>query len=385
MPCDNCGEFQLPQLRHFEWKDRDVGNAIYICEHCEHSHDINEQGQLKAAGKWIATREGERRKVGFRINQFGSSLADWRETLAEFLEVNHDPEKLQVYVNTVLAEGWTEPGEEIDSNNLLLRAEDYGAECPDGVLIITAGVDVQEDRLEVYVIGWGVAEESWYLDAAQLYGPTDQAAVWADLSEYLNNDFKKASGALMRINTVFIDSGFRADFVYDFCNKHRGRGIHPIKGVAGENTPMIGTPSQKRGKQRVRQTPIYPLGVDSLKALIYSRLRLTEIGPGYVHIPSGRSLFSNEFVLQLTAEKRVTKFRRGYPFKEWRQMRARNEALDCTVYALGALRMMSPNWRRLALRGGASAQAPIPNASKRRQTQGGQQRGSGWLNTGKWL
>lgn len=347
LPCDSCGQFQMPRLKHFEWQKRDTDNAVYICEHCNHRHELKQGYALKKAGQWRQIQDGERRKVGFYINQFGSTLADWRETLREFLVVKDDPQKLQVYVNTVLAEGWTEPGEELDGNNLLMRAEQYPAEVPRAALLLTAGVDVQDDRIEAYVVGWGEGEESWFIDAVQLYGKTDQQQVWNDLADFLRTDYKHETGAQLQIASTFIDSGHRADFVYEFCRKQGGR-IFAAKGVGGEQQPMLAAAVQKLTGRGRRKVPIMPLGVDSIKAVIYARLRIDEVGPGYVHIPTGHGLFAAEFIAQLTAEKRITKLKRGYPVKEWRQTRARNEALDCTVYAFGAMRHLNPNWRRLS-------------------------------------
>lgn len=351
-PCPACGHEQ-----HLRWSQIDFSThgtkdaPVYICEHCETPISERHKIRMLSAGRWVATEPFDG-VAGFHLNELYSPWRRWAEIVTDFLAAKDSPEQLQVWVNTSLGETWEDQGDRADSSDILSRREDYAADAPAGTILITAAVDVQDDRLEVYMYGWAQGEECWAIDAATLYGNPGQPQLWADLDDLLQTEYRHESGAQMPIVATCIDSGGHfTQMVYDFCKTRQARRIFATKGIAGEGRALVSAPSQKQSGKDRRKTPLFTIGVDDAKGLLMSRLKVTSPGPGYIHIPAGHSLFGDEYAAQLTAEKRVTKYRRGFPCREWQKTRPRNEALDCWILALAALRIANPRW--------AAIKAPI--------------------------
>jgi len=230
---------------------------------------------------------------------------------------------MKAFVNTYLGETWEEQGDSIEAVALMSRLEDYDPHSMIAPLpwrLITAGVDVQKNRLEASIVGWGEKEEAWLLDHLILPGDTAENDVWQDLAVALRD---------ARVQLAVVDSGYNASSVYAFCSAHRW--AVPGKGMAGTARPLIEDERRRaaRLRRRVRrQHVVEPIGVDQGKALIYARLKLEAAGPGYIHFPRTPA-FDDEYFAQLAAEKLVTRLRGSRPFTEWVQIRARNESLDC--------------------------------------------------------
>ena len=205
-------------------------------------------------------------------------------------------------------------------------------------MLLTCGVDVQDDRLELEVVGWGKDEESWSIDYRTLYGDPSTPHLWNDLENILKNIYETEDGRQLQIRSACIDSGGHyTQAVYNFVRPREGRRVFAIKGMGGESRPIVSRPTRNNiGKIR-----LFTLGVDSIKELIFSRLKITEVGAGYCHFPDNRS---DEYFKQLaSSEKIVTKFHKGFPRREFVKTRTRNEALDCRVYAIGALSILNLN------------------------------------------
>jgi phage terminase large subunit GpA-like protein len=259
----------------------------------------------------------------------------------DFLRAKALPETLKTWVNTTLGEPWEEDGETLDADVLLQRTESWGDDAPEPVVLVTAGVDVQGDRLEVEVKGWGVGEECWSLDYRVIYGDPAQDTVWQELDAYLLKPIRSKLGVQLNIACTCIDSGgHHTQMVYEFCSKRAVRGVFAVKGLSQSAKPLIGRPS-RNNRYKMR---LYPIGTDTAKEVIYSRLRVTEPGAGYFHFPLERD---REYFLQLTGEKQVVRFAKGVAKREWIKTRSRNEALDCTVYALAAFKLLNPNLTQL--------------------------------------
>ena len=250
------------------------------------------------------------------------------DTEREFLEAKKLPETRRVWTNTYLGKTWEESGEGLDETDLAARKEDYG-NCPSGVVLITAGVDVQDDRLELEIVGWGRNEESWSLDYLTLWGDPSSPTVWNDLDAALATTYRHARGIDLSIRGTCIDSGHHTQSVYSYCRLRENKRVYAIKGIGGEGRPLVGRP----GKNNIGKVRLFPIGVDTAKELIYSRLKIAEHGPGFCHFPIR---YDDEYFKQLTAEQLVTRFNKGYRKREWKKVRPRNEALDCRVYALAA-------------------------------------------------
>jgi phage terminase large subunit GpA-like protein len=261
-----------------------------------------------------------------------------------------DNEALKAFVNTTLGQTWEEKAETVAPDPLMSRRENYAADAlPYRTLYLTAGVDVQDDRIEIEIVGWRAerrneTEESWGVEVIVLHGDPAKPEIWEDLDEITLREWRTEDGRLLRLGAVAIDTGgHHADQVYKFCTPRRGRRIYAVKGMAGIR-PMW--PPRSGGSKRYKGHKVFMVGVDTAKDAIYSRLRITDAGPGYCHFPIS---YDHEFFKQLTSEKVKTRFVKGHPMREWHKPPGvRNEALDRRVYALAVLYSRGIPWDRLA-------------------------------------
>ena len=279
---------------------------------------------------------------GFRISQLISLKRPWGSIATEFVAAKKSPETLKAFMNTVLAELWEENHEvPTDARALWNRCEPFEAEAPDGVALITAGVDVQADRLEVEIVGWGRDEESWSIAHHVIPGDVMRNEVWDHLEGLLLAEHLHDSGQTLRIVAACIDCGFKDATVLRFTRDRYARRVYAVKGRAGESPIWPRKPSRKN------QTPFFMVGVDAAKTALYDRLKIGEVGPGYCHFPIGRD---QEYFDQLTAERKFTRYHNGYPKQEWRKPpAARNEGLDCRVYAYAALQALYASGLKLGV------------------------------------
>lgn len=355
LPCPNCGEYQPLTWGQIRFED-----ATHRCNFCGFHHSETEWKVGK--GKWKPQKENAKVR-GFHLNELASPWKRWKTIIEEFLEAKAGGvEQLQVWVNTSLGETWEEEGEQIEEDVLVKRRETYDADIPDGVLLLTAAVDVQNDRLEVEVVGWGSGKESWGIHYHQLIGDPAQPGVWKDLDEYLLRVWKRKDGYGMTVACTCIDSGgHHTTEVYRFCKAREHRRIFAIKGKGGDGVPLIG---------RMSRTPrekcaLFILGVDSGKETVMSRLKQEFEGqPGYCHFPRNEGKgYDAEYFRGLTSEKRRIRFHKGVPRVEWvKKSGVRNEPLDLRNYATAALEIVNPDFDRLA-----EAGFTIKNPNTRKQ------------------
>lgn len=339
VPCPECGAYHPILWQNIKWEEDKPETAAHLCETCGclWSHDKKRAAIQK--GKWVITRPEIKNHHGYRI-WAGYSLspnATWANLAQEFLEAKKDYGLLQTFVNTQLGETWeTEQGEAIEPNVIMARAEGYSTDpIPDGVLVITAGVDVQGDRLEMEIVGWGKDEESWSLQYLVFHGNPNRNDVWEQLEDTLDQTYVTNSGVELRISATCVDSGAATASVYNWIAPRQGKRIWAVKGSNMAGKPIAGRPS-KVDKGRVS---LIPVGTDTAKELIYARLKIEERGAGYCHFPK---YYDEEYFQQLTSEKAVQTYHKGVPKIVWRKMRKRNEALDCRVYALAAMKFLNP-------------------------------------------
>lgn len=330
VPCLDCGHMQVITWAHIRYTNDDPQTVRFACEACGAMATESAKTLMLEGGEWRPTAKG--RYTGFHLSALYSPIGwySWAEAVADWLEAQKaGAEKLKGFVNTVLGETWEETGDTVDPNGLLARREDYSGK-PDGVLVVTIGADVQKDRIEFEVVGWGEGEESWSIDYVIVPGDTARPEVWADLAEAV-----QPYGAKL----VLVDSGYNTSMVYEWCRRRRW--AVASKGIAGPGHPLI--EDRKKRLQRMRKTnktqyTPEPIGVDQAKALVYSRLRLSKPGPGYCHFPANAT-YDVEYFEQLTAEMLVSKMVKGRRVLEWVARRPRNEGLDCRVLALAALHL----------------------------------------------
>ncbi len=386
VPCPKCGYFFAYRWRNIKFQNKDPSTARMHCEDCDYPmSDAERVGQL-LAGEWRAEKPDRREKeiVSFHLWEAYSPLSSLASIVSGFLTAREAQKKgdksvMHTWQNTTLGEARKiERGEGVEASSLMMRRETYAAPVPDGAVCLTMGVDTQDDRLECYVWGWGRGEETWIVDRQELGGDTSTAGPWTELDKLLEKTYKHETDHALTISSTCIDSGgHRTDHVYDYVTRKAGRRVYAIIGRSGGGIPLVSSPSRKaRGNAR-RKVSLYTVGVDAAKSLWFARYQKTERGEGYVHLPIA-PWCDEELAEQLTAERLVTKFKAGYPIQIWQAIRARNEALDCAVYGLAALKLLHPDLDGLAnmLHGVEPPPAP-PAPPKTSGFLGG--RREGWL------
>ena len=338
--CPHCEAEQTLAWAQVKWEEGKPETAKYVCSDCGSLWDEAERIRAIKHGRWLATSDFNG-IAGFHLSALYSPWTPLADGVRDFLEAKKQPATLKVWVNTYLGETWEEQGEQIDQYDLANRAEDWDA-IPEDVLLLTAGVDVQDDRLEAEIVGWGRDEESWSIAYKTIHGDPSAPAVWRDLDEFLGQSFEHELGEDMIVRATCIDSGgHHTQAVYKYVAPREGKRIYAIKGVGGEGRPIIGKPS----KNNIGKIKLFPVGVDTAKLLLFSRFRISEPGPGYCHFPVGRE---DEYFKQLTAEKIATRYHKGFAKREFVKTRTRNEALDVRVYAMSALSLLNVNLTSLA-------------------------------------
>lgn len=345
VPCPKCGEYQpltwakivFDASGFREGTNREVRA---VCEHCKRESGEQEWRSQFLRGKYIA--EFPRRKTrGFFVNALSSGFTTWEKITEDFLKAKDESkygntEPLKTWTNTVLAETWDEEGVQMDERELMKRAEDYGAQVPEGVVAITCGVDTQDNRFEYEIVGWGMGKESWGLEKGEIYGDLKEKDVWEKLDQTLLRSFEKGDGTKLTIAATCMDSqGHFTNEVDRFCKERWGRNVWSIKGKGGMDVAYVGKPSTSN---RVK-VPKYTIGVDTGKVLLYDRLKVEKPGPGYCHFPKGRG-YDENYYRGLTAEKKIITYKKGRATIAWvlkSQGFRRNEPLDIRNYATAAV------------------------------------------------
>lgn len=387
VPCPHCDGLQVlewggrDQAHGLKWHGRDPETAHYVCRHCGAVIDEHHKRTMLAGGQWIAEAPDAPVR-SYHLSSLYSPLGwlSWSRIVAEFLQAAEQLAQgstaaMKTWKNTRLAQTWTEPGARLAQNTLRERANRAGAhrlrQMPDCVLALTAGVDVQDNRLEVSVWGWGPGDESALVDHQVLPGDPAQPDLWERLDAYLGQRFRRSSGAHLGIEAVGIDTGGHFTHqVYGYVRERSpGRKVaadgavwvqryFALKGLDRPGMPVKGRANPVdvnfRGQMIKRGVMLWMVGVNSAKDALYSRLRQDRVGPGYVHVPVD---VSEDWCEQMTAESRVqARTARGVRMVWACPPGKRNEAWDCAVYALfaahalGLERYTQSMWDRLAER-----------------------------------
>lgn len=342
--CLECGHLQYPEIEHFIWDKGDADSVKYSCTECGYLHEHHEEFKVKGTGRWVRIKDEGDRVVAFQMNQFASPFATWSETIREFLMAQGSPERLQAVTNTAFCKPWVVQGDLPDVNKIMARAESYKL-APDRVLLLTAGVDTQDDRLEVEVVGWRDGEESWQVDYHVIWGSTADPKTWNELDVYLQREFELEGGRKLGISATCIDSGgHRTTETYAFCAPRINQRVFAIKGVAGEGKPIVSASTVKKWGNQHQKCKLFLIGVDGAKRIIHARMQIEEPGEGYMHLPD---TLDEEYYLQLASEELRTKQVGGRDVFYWHKTRVRNEALDCRVYAFAAMRLLHPSWQHI--------------------------------------
>lgn len=345
--CPHCGEWSFIRFDHilFEKEQRGerswkVWDVRWQCPRCR--AETGEHETKRCPAKWVA-RNPKALEDGVRsfwLNAFMSPWSDWREICQKFLMAKDDPEELKVIKNTIFAELWEINEKSGVPETLYARREHYDAEVPTGVLVLTMGIDTQDNRLEYEVVGWNRHEESWGINRGVIPGRPDSPGVWAEVDALLDKEWQMANGMKMRILATFIDSGGHfTETIYRECAKRMNRRIWPIKGEGGEK-PYV-RPMKKAAKGEGMK---FLIGVDHGKEQIMYASGIDAPGPKYMHFPIDyRCGYDEEYFRGLISERQVIHRRGGRATVAWEVTHERNEPLDLRNYNRAAYCYF--NWR----------------------------------------
>ncbi len=354
MPCPECSEFVRFEKEDFVYDyDEESGELTsdvkFCCPKCGSLIDESKKMQMLQKGKWIALNPKSSKK-GYRLPAFYSPWFSWNEAFSEYVkalkkEKEGKYEFMKTWVNTIEAlpyENRMEINElSVTVEELIKRRENYPAEVPSEVKILTAGVDTQDNRFEIEVVGWGEGFESWSIDFKIIHGDPAKKETQEALDLYLRKTFEYEEGGEIGIFAACVDTqGHRTQAMYEFCKKRFLRKIFAIKGSNKKDAPITTGRFSISNKGKV---PLFHIGVNSAKDEIYSALGTDTPGPLYCHFPN-KEIYDEEYFKQLLAEKRIN----GSWIKRGRK---RNEAIDCRVYARAALAIVGIDVNDLAKRG----------------------------------
>jgi len=342
VPCPHCGIFQVLRWAQVKWPERTPAEAWYECERCHAHVEDHHKTEMLARGQWRAEAPGDGETAGFWLNGLYSPWTTWSQLAKDFLRARKSPERMQTFVNTVLAETFQQAGAtRTDVSELLARRQSYSPETilPAGVVLITLGADLQADRLELEIVGWGRDEESWSLAYIVLAGDPAQKDLWDSFDQVLSLRFDHPCGREFEIAAACVDCGFHPSIVQGFCQERMRRAAaprtYPVKGMFGQR-PIWPRMHSKSKDNR----PLWVIGVDAGKEALYARLKITEPGPGFCHFPISDQ-YDLGYFEQLTAETCKVRYNKGFAHREWiKKTGARNEALDARCYAYAALQSL---------------------------------------------
>lgn len=344
-----------------------VVNAGMFCKHCGEEIQEHHKTWMMAeenGAQWIA-HNPQSETPGFMLSGVYSPLGwfSWKDLCQNYVDYKNsgDIEKLKAFINTDLGEVFEDKGERPAEDKLYQRREDYEIGIvPKGAVFLTCAVDVQDDRLEAEVVGWGRRRERWSVERRIIVGDPKDEETWDDLEDYITQSFHHANGYEMSLTKVVIDSGYKAQEVYNFCSKFDIRRVVPIKGKADQPQILANPKAVQRkenGNVNKRGVKLWVIGVNIIKSELYGDLQkdppediLGDYPVGFIHFP----MYDLEYFLQLTAEeKKIVKDKKGFNVVQWHKKRERNETLDLHVYnraaasMVGIDRFKEQHWQKL--------------------------------------
>lgn len=346
VPCPDCNSMQHLEFQNLKWDKGKPETVTYCCPDCGSCIEERHKTTMMAAGEWRATVPGleTATRRGYHINSLYSPLGwlSWEDIAQQFedAEKSKDDNLMKVFVNTILGQTWKEKGEAPDWQNLYNRRQSYKPNRPvKDVVLLTCGVDIQRDRIELEIVGWCKGKRSYSIDYRVLVGDTSADHVWSELAKVVTEQWEREDGVMLPLKMMGVDSGYATSMVYKFCGKFDTTRVVPMKGQDKQDR-IVAPPRQvhtTKGGKKIGKVKIWNVGVNMLKSELYGWLRLEleengEAPEGYCHFPE----YDQHYFKMLTAEQIQTKIIRGYPVAEWVKKYDRNEALDCRVYARAA-------------------------------------------------
>src|SRR6056297_652022 len=383
VPCPHCGAMQWLKFDRLRWEKGHPDTAEYHCEGCDAAIAEHHKTTMLEGGEWRPTAEAaDPGTVGYHLSALYSPVGwlSWPRIARAHEAARGSDEAMRAFRNTILGETWMETGEAPDWQRLADRREAWApGTVPERGLLLTAGADVQKDRIEVDVWAWGRGLESWLVDHIVIPDGPDDPACWEVLTALLGRTWTHEKGAVMTLAKLAIDTGYESAAVHAWARQQGTAQVAPVKGLEGFNraTPVSGptfVDATVNGRKLKRGARLWSVATATFKAETYRYLRLErgteDEAPnpaGTVHLPDWAD---SEWLKQLVAEQLVTiRNKRGYARQEWQKMRERNEALDTRVYAraaawiLGADRFDERMWRQL------ETQAGVETASVATETE----------------
>lgn len=365
VPCPFCGEFQK-----LEWAQirAENGKAEYECCHCHKLIGEHYKTQMLAQGQWRATAKFDGITAGFHLSSLYSPVGwlSWQECVDIYEKTKKNPSLIQGFQNTILGETYEQESEAPEWQRLYETRETYPiGTIPYGGLFLTAGVDVQKDRIECEVVAWGRQKQSWSVEYFVLDGDTAHLDVWHKLEQVLMKDYPHASGSSMPIRVMCVDSGYATQDVYGFVSKFsqavwggsgaRASQPHTVVAIKGQSRDTAMILSTSKADTKKKGLKVWNVSGPVIKTELYRWLKTERVGEdasqfGQCHFPQ----YGEEYFKQLTAERQIVKISNGYPKPVWeKDPTRRNEALDCRVYAragaaiYGLDRMSEKAWQEL--------------------------------------
>ncbi|EFG9843680.1 phage terminase large subunit family protein [Shigella boydii] len=370
VPCPHCGEEQYLKFGDdatpfgLKWEKGKPETVYYLCEH---NGCVIRQSELdQTGGRWICdntgmwTRDGltfysvgdeeipPPRSVTFHIWTAYSPFTTWAQIVYDWLDALKDPNGVKTFVNTTLGETWEEAvGEKLDHQVLMDKVVHYPAAVPVRVVYLTAGIDSQRNRFEMYVWGWAPGEEAFLVDKIIIMGRPDEEETLLRVDAAINKKYRHADGTEMTISRICWDiGGIDGEIVYQRSKKHGVFRVLPVKGASVYGKPVITMPKTRNQ----RGVYLCEVGTDTAKEILYARMKadptpVNEATSYAIRFPDNPEIFSQTEAQQLVAEELVEKWEKGKMRLLWDNKKRRNEALDCLVYAYAALRVSVQRWQ----------------------------------------
>ena len=364
LPCHACGHFQILKWSNLKWTFKqpdgseisDTEKTVYVCESCGGEWSDQQRLAAIASGhpdnpavnvlraEWRATApfKGIRGRLLSGLYQTIGKKRAFKSYLHQFAEnflvaKKGGKETLRVWTNIFLNESWEEAAEQVAWSPLLERCEDYEGELPAEVCLLTAAADIQKDRVEIEILGWGDEEETWGVEKHVIYGDFDLPDVQKQVEDYLSKKFTHPTGVEIGVTCAAFDSGHKTKAVYRFCKRNFARRFYAVKGSSTPHSPLV-----QANKNKFYGIWLYNIGTDTAKDSIFSRLKIEDVGARYCHFPKARG-YTESYFKQLCSERLQTFMEKGQVRRRWIKTFERNESLDLRVYNLAAYDILKPN------------------------------------------
>lgn len=351
VPCPFCGVAQVLKFENLIYDKTKIKSAeftvVYECSGCNQHIPERFKTKMLNDGQWIASiPENENGLTyGYHLNALYSpyGMYSWVDLVKDYEEATTEIPKMITFVNTKLGEVYNDKGDKPDWELLWAKREPYQRNIPfNEVCFITAGVDVQADRLEVEIVGWIKGKRSQSIDYRIIFGDTGQDDVWKQLDGILNEQFISEVGAGYTISKMAVDTGYNTTKVYEFCRRHSIHQVVPIKGQANQMI-MVSHPKavdvSTKGKA-INHVKVFNIAVSIIKSELYGWLKLMPPTDGSQNYPVGYCHFpeydENHFRSLTAEEMKQTTNKKGNIEYQWIVKYKRNERLDCRVYARAA-------------------------------------------------